>query len=116
LGQSLLGDGVDPLHVSEEMDDVLGPRQQRQIALEDGALETVLYKGQQAAAQLAKGFQRSSPDACFDTKIIGQRTGGIQQGCAGKDFHELKGWQKAHQLTLAVYQITTSFPREELSG
>ena len=33
-----------------------------------------------------------------------------------KDFHELKVWQKAHQLTLAVYQITASFPREERFG
>jgi len=33
-----------------------------------------------------------------------------------KDFHELKVWQKAHQLTLAVYQTTAAFPREELYG
>jgi four helix bundle protein len=33
-----------------------------------------------------------------------------------KDFHELKVWQKAHQLTLAVYQITANFPRGELYG
>lgn len=33
-----------------------------------------------------------------------------------KDFHELKVWQKAHQLTLAIYQITAVFPREELYG
>ena len=33
-----------------------------------------------------------------------------------KDFHELKVWQKAHQLTLAVYKITSTFPREELYG
>ena len=33
-----------------------------------------------------------------------------------KDFHELKVWQKAHQLTLAIYQITATFPREELYG
>jgi four helix bundle protein len=33
-----------------------------------------------------------------------------------KDFHELKVWQKAHELTLAVYQITAPFPREELYG
>jgi len=33
-----------------------------------------------------------------------------------KDFHDLKVWQKAHQLTLAVYQLTSSFPREELYG
>ena len=33
-----------------------------------------------------------------------------------KDFHELKVWQKAHQLTLEVYRITAAFPREELYG
>ena len=33
-----------------------------------------------------------------------------------KDFHELKVWQKAHRLTLAVYQATATFPREELYG
>jgi four helix bundle protein len=33
-----------------------------------------------------------------------------------KDFHELKVWQKAHQLALAVYRITAGFPREELYG
>jgi four helix bundle protein len=33
-----------------------------------------------------------------------------------KDFHELKVWQKAHQLTLLVYHITALFPREELYG
>ena len=33
-----------------------------------------------------------------------------------KDFHELKVWQKAHRLALAVYQITAPFPREELYG
>ena len=47
--------------------------------------------------------------------IIGQRTGGIQR-VAMKDFHELKVWQKAHQLTLAVYQLTKDFPREERYG
>jgi len=33
-----------------------------------------------------------------------------------KDFHGLKVWQKAHQLTLAIYKITAPFPREELFG
>ena len=33
-----------------------------------------------------------------------------------KDFRQLKVWQKAHQLTLAIYQITASFPREEIYG
>lgn len=33
-----------------------------------------------------------------------------------KDFHELKVWKKAHALTLAIYQCTTNFPREEIYG
>ena len=39
------------------------------------------------------------------------------KGCGVvKDFHELKVWQKAHQLTLAVYEIAAAFPRDELYG
>jgi four helix bundle protein len=32
------------------------------------------------------------------------------------DFRELKVWQKAHRLTLAVYQCSTGFPVEERFG
>jgi len=33
-----------------------------------------------------------------------------------QDFRALKVWQKAHQLTLAVYWSTSSFPRAEQYG
>ncbi|MEW6115739.1 MAG: four helix bundle protein [Nitrospirota bacterium] len=33
-----------------------------------------------------------------------------------RDFKELKVWQKSHQLTLAVYKATVTFPREEMYG
>lgn len=33
-----------------------------------------------------------------------------------RDFRELKVWQKAHGVTLAIYQLTSCFPREELYG
>jgi len=33
-----------------------------------------------------------------------------------QDFHALKVWEKAHQLTLDVYQATMVFPKEELYG
>jgi four helix bundle protein len=33
-----------------------------------------------------------------------------------KDFRSLMVWEKAHTLTLAAYQITTSFPKSELYG
>ena len=33
-----------------------------------------------------------------------------------KDFRQLKVWEKSHQLALAVYKVTTKFPKEELYG
>ncbi len=33
-----------------------------------------------------------------------------------KDFRKLDVWAKAHQLALAVYQATATFPKEELYG
>ena len=33
-----------------------------------------------------------------------------------KDFRQLKVWDKAHQLTLAVYKATKRFPKEETYG
>ncbi len=33
-----------------------------------------------------------------------------------QDFRKLKVWQKAHGLTLAVYEATRSFPKDELYG
>lgn len=33
-----------------------------------------------------------------------------------KNFREIRVWEKAHQLTLAVYKATRKFPRAELYG
>jgi len=33
-----------------------------------------------------------------------------------QDFKKLKVWEKRHQLTLAVYKLTTQFPKHELYG
>jgi len=33
-----------------------------------------------------------------------------------KDFRRLKVWEKAHNLTLDIYRVTKTFPREELYG
>lgn len=33
-----------------------------------------------------------------------------------QDFKKLRVWQKAHQNTLAVYELTKTFPREERYG
>jgi four helix bundle protein len=33
-----------------------------------------------------------------------------------RNFRSLKVWQKSHQLSLAVYKITQSFPQEEIYG
>jgi len=33
-----------------------------------------------------------------------------------KDFRQLKVWEKAHQLALAIYKAAKGFPKEELYG
>jgi len=33
-----------------------------------------------------------------------------------KDFKELRVWQRAHDLAVAVYLVTRRFPREEIYG
>jgi four helix bundle protein len=33
-----------------------------------------------------------------------------------KDFRELQVWQRAHRLTLVVYRVSATFPRDELYG
>jgi len=33
-----------------------------------------------------------------------------------KDFRQLSVWIKSHELTLALYELTRSFPREETYG
>src|SRR5271168_4922447 len=33
-----------------------------------------------------------------------------------KDFRRLKVWEKVHLLTLDIYRVTGSFPREEIYG
>lgn len=33
-----------------------------------------------------------------------------------KDFRGLKVWERGHKLTLAIYKITSGFPREEMYG
>ena len=33
-----------------------------------------------------------------------------------KDFRKLLAWDKAHQLTLAIYHVTATLPREETYG
>jgi four helix bundle protein len=33
-----------------------------------------------------------------------------------RDFRKLMVWQKAHQLTLGIYELTANFPRDEVYG
>ncbi|OUL32974.1 four helix bundle protein [Nostoc sp. 106C] len=32
------------------------------------------------------------------------------------DFRDIKEWEKAHELTVAVYEVTRTFPEDELLG
>jgi hypothetical protein len=79
------------MHVAEEMDDVFGTGQQGQVPLDDDAVETVVYKNQEAFKKLREGFHRSPPQMVWlDTKIICPATGGINQ--LGTLVRQRSGW------------------------
>src|SRR5229473_1192516 len=62
------------------MHDVFGPGQQRQVSLDDDAVETVIYKNQEAFKKLREGFHRSPPLMFGSTpKSSVQAAGGIKQ-------------------------------------
>ena len=44
LTQDLFGDDADAVHVAEEVHNVLGTREQRQMAADDDTVETVVYE------------------------------------------------------------------------
>src|SRR5207302_1034015 len=80
LGQDLRGDRILTVYVAEEMHDVLGPGQQGQVSLDDDAVETVIYKNQEAFKKLRKGFHRSPPQWFgWIPKSSVRATGGINQ-------------------------------------
>ena len=65
--------------LAEEIDHLFGARQTAQVAMDDDAVEAVVYKNQQAGKQLYEEFHRSSVlRSCLDNSIIGQATGGIK--------------------------------------
>ncbi len=41
---------------------------------------------------------------------------GVQTGPAVQSFRDLQVWQRSMQLTVAIYQLTQAFPREEVYG
>ena len=71
LGQGCFGDRILAVHITEEMHDMLRARQHRQVSLDDDAVETVIYKNQEAFKELREGFHRSPPQRVWlVTKII----------------------------------------------
>ena len=61
LCQDVGSDRILTMHVAEKMYDVFGPGRQRHVPLDDDAVETVIYKDQEAFKKLRKGFHRSPP-------------------------------------------------------
>src|SRR5271167_3069805 len=61
LAQRLLADFRHPDDLTEEVDDQLGPRQRRQIAVNDNPIEAVIDEDQELAEQLGEDVHRFAP-------------------------------------------------------
>ena len=69
----------DPEDIAEKVDYLFWTRKPAQVAMDDDAVEAVVYKDQQAGIQLCEEFHRSSDlRSCLDNLIFGQTTGGIK--------------------------------------
>ena len=54
LAQNIFGDGAGLVQVAKEMDDIFRPGQQGNVPQDDDAVETAVYKSQQAANSFVK--------------------------------------------------------------
>ncbi len=61
LAEHFLAHHRNAQHLTEEINHLFGPGQSAQIAVDDDAVEAVVYKNQQAGEQLCEYFHRSSP-------------------------------------------------------
>lgn len=77
--EHLLADYRDSQDLPEEMHHLFGPGQAAEVAVDDDAVEAVVYKDQQAGEQLCEKFHRSSVlRSCLDNSIISPAAGGIK--------------------------------------
>src|SRR5260370_31903709 len=94
LCQDLWRDRIQSMHVAEKMHDVFGPGQKRQVPLDDDAVETVIYKNQEAFKKLREGFHRSPPLIFgWIPKSSVQATGGIKQSAPADSVFLALGFQ-----------------------
>jgi hypothetical protein len=80
LPQDFLGNSAGAMNAAEEVHDVLWTGQERQVAKDDDAVETVVCKCQQFTEQFGEFFHRSSSSLVLEspTRALGQRTDGDQ--------------------------------------
>src|SRR5207253_6651941 len=72
LRQNLLADRWYSHYLAKEIDHLLGPRQPRQIAMDDKAVKTAIHKQQQASKKACEKLHRSPP--CLVDKQDHRRT------------------------------------------
>jgi hypothetical protein len=85
LAEHFLVHHGDAQNLVAEVDHLFGSGQAAEIAVEDDAVETVVYKSQQAVKQLREQLHRSPPDACFATRSSGQATAGVNRLLNGRE-------------------------------
>src|SRR5258707_1899770 len=102
LRQDLRDDRILTMHVAEKMHDVLGPGQQWHVPLDDDAVETVIYKNQEAFKELREDFHRSPPLMFgWIPKSSVRATGGINHPAPARLRLPLLGISRAQPLVMS---------------
>ena len=83
LAEHFFADDRDVEDVAKEMHHLLGPGQAAEVAVNDDAVEAVVYQNEQAVEQLCEQLHRLPPWVLVSNKIIGQATGGVKSAGVG---------------------------------
>jgi four helix bundle protein len=91
-----------------------------QSSAEENSIKTGYNAFDAVFVPLQKTLHAIPPDEFAQTHHKEERMGRhcfwLPEAIRMKDFRTMKVWEKAHQLTLRVYQATAGFPRSELYG
>jgi four helix bundle protein len=88
----------------------------RKVSAKQHPVKTRKHTVNPVFISLDEFFHGLHPPIRSGTESVTAFEGLIQNGVGMKDFRQRKVWEKSHELALAIYHTTASFPREETYG
>ena len=117
LAEHLFADHRDAQDLADEMDHLFRSGQAAEVAVNDDAVEAVVYKNEQAVEQLCEQLHRSPPGSCLSNKIIGEAAGGVnrdRRARSGREERVSKGKETAGFVPFGLRRRLWQMPESTL--